>query len=85
MFKRICSIADFEEVKKILIDQRHNLDYLEMEHSGNWNSMYEFEEEEINVITSRIQKLKEKSSIKNADQHIRELREKIEKVFQEME
>ena len=47
--------------------------------------MYEFEEEEINVITSRIQKLKEKSSIKNADQHIRELREKIEKVFQEME
>lgn len=49
------TITDFEEVKKILIDQRHDLDYLEMEHSGNWNSMYEFEEEEINVITKKIQ------------------------------
>lgn len=79
------TISDFEEVKKILIDQRYDLDYLEMEHSGNWNSMYEFKEEELNVITSRIKILKEKSSIKNADNHIRELREKIEKVFQEME
>lgn len=79
------TISDFEEVKKVLIDQRHNLDYFEMEHQGNWNSMYEFEEEELNSITQQINKLKEKYFIQNADKHIRELREKIEETFQQME
>jgi len=47
--------------------------------------MYEFEEEELNSITQQINKLKEKSFIQNADKHIRELREKIEETFQQME
>jgi len=79
------TIADFEDVKKILIDQKYGLDYLEMEYSGDWNQMYEFEQEELCAITTKINKLKEKPSIGNADIHIRELRKKIEKVFQEME
>ena len=79
------TISDFEEIKKVLIDERHNLDYLEMEHSGNWNSMYEFQDNELNSITSQIKKLKEKPFTKNADKHIRELREKIEETFQKME
>lgn len=79
------TIADFEAVKKILIDESHNLDYYEMEHSGNWDSMYEMEEEELATIGLKIKKIKEKSSIKNSDNHIRLLREKIEEVFQKME
>jgi hypothetical protein len=79
------TIVDFEDVKKILIDEKHGLDYLEMAYSGDWNQMYEFEEEELHIISSKIKKLKEKPSIGNADKHIRELRQKIEKVFQEME
>jgi|GEM_PF-1374196 len=79
------TISDFEDVKKILIDEKHNLDYYEMEHSGNWNLMYELEEEELYSIGLKIEKLKEKSSINNSDVHIRILREKIEEVFQKME
>ena len=79
------TISDFEDVKKVLIDERHNLDYYEMAHSGNWNEMYEFDGDELYSIGLKIKKLKEKSSIKNSDNHIRLLREKIEEVFQKME
>ncbi|KIA82621.1 hypothetical protein [Kaistella jeonii] len=79
------TISDFEDVKKILIDEKHNLDYYEMEHSGNWNLMYDLEEDELYSIGLKIGKLKEKSSINNSDVHIRLLREKIEEVFQKME
>lgn len=79
------TIQDFDEVKSILISQREDLNYLEMQYSGDWNSMYEFEENELGTITQKLNSIKEKPSIKNSDKHIRDLREKIETVFQKME
>lgn len=79
------TIKDFDEIKSILINERENLNYLEMQYSGDWNSMYEFEGAELATITKKLNIIKEKDSIKNSDKHIRELREKIEVVFQKME
>jgi hypothetical protein len=79
------TIKDFDEVKEILISERENLNYLEMQYSGDWNSMYDFEDNELNIITQKLNLIKEKDSIKNSDKHIRELRVKIEEVFQKME
>ncbi|MDI5894295.1 hypothetical protein [Flavobacterium algoritolerans] len=79
------TIKDFDEIKSVLINERENLNYLEMAYSGNWNSMYEFEGNELAIITQKLNIIKEKDSIKNSDKHIRELREKIEAVFQKME
>lgn len=79
------TIQVFDEIKSILISQREDLNYLEMQYSGDWNSMYEFEENELEIITQKLNLIKEKPSIKNSEKHIRDLREKIEKVFQKME
>ena len=79
------TIKDFDEIKTILINEREDLNYLEMQYSGNWNSMYEFEGEELATITKKLNVIKEKDLIKNSEKHIRELREKIEVVFQKME
>lgn len=79
------TIKDFDEVKSILINERENLNYLEMQHSGDWNSMYDFGDDELEIITKKLNLIKEKESIKNSDKHIKELREKIEVVFQRME
>lgn len=79
------TISDFEQVKKVLINQRYNLDYLEMAHQSNWNAMYEFEQDELSSITKQINILKEKSFIQNVDKHICELRGKIEETFQKMQ
>lgn len=79
------TIKDFDEVKEILISERENLNYLEMQYSGDWNSMYDFEDNELNIITQKLNLIKEKDSIRNSDKHIRELRVKIEEVFQKME
>lgn len=79
------TIKDFDEVKEILISERENLNYLEMQYSGDWNSMYDFEDNELHIITQKLNLIKEKDSIKNSDKHIRELRVKIEEVFQKME
>lgn len=78
------TINDFEEIKKILIDERNNLDYWEMENQGDWNAMYDFHENELDVITKKINSIKDNDSIKNSEKHIRELREKIEDIFQKM-
>jgi hypothetical protein len=78
------TIADFEKVKNILIDERENLDYLELMHNGNWNSMYECTGDEADEISKKIEKLKMKDSIVNSNRHIRELRNKIEDVFIKM-
>jgi len=78
------TIQDFDDVKKILIDERENLDYLEMMHDGNWNSMYEYEENESYEISKKIKHLKSQKSIENSNKHIRELRKKIEEVFVKM-
>lgn len=79
------TIKDFDEVKETLISERENLNYLEMQYSGDWNSMYDFEDNELWIITQKLNLIKEKDSIKNSDKHIRELRVKIEEVFQKME
>ncbi|MFM9987793.1 hypothetical protein [Flavobacterium sp.] len=79
------TIKDFDEIKEILISERENLNYLEMQYSGDWNSMYDFEDNELHIITQKLNFIKEKDSIKNSDKHIRELRVKIEEVFQKME
>lgn len=78
------TINDFEEVKKILIDERENLDYLEMMNAGNLNAMYEYEQNEIYEISQKIEKIKKHESIKNSDKHICELRDKIEELFLQM-
>lgn len=78
------TLKDFEEVKDILMTEKENLDYWEMVNQGNWNAMYNFEENEIDTISSKIDKLKDKESIKNSETHILELREKIEAEFTKM-
>lgn len=78
------TLKDFEEVKDILMSERENLDYWEMMNEGNWNTMYDFEENELDTISEKIDKLKVKESIKNSEKHIRELREKIEAEFTKM-
>ena len=78
------TLKDFEEVKDILMTEKENLDYWEMVNEGNWNAMYDFEENELDTISSKIDKLKNKESIKNSEKHIRELREKIESEFTKM-
>ncbi|WP_165730057.1 hypothetical protein [Polaribacter sp. 20A6] len=55
-----------------------------MENQGNWNSMYDFPENELISITSTIDRLKKNDSIKSTEIHIKELRKEIEKVFQDM-
>jgi hypothetical protein len=78
------TLNDFEGVKNILINERESLDYDEMYYQGDWNAMYEFEENELATISAKIEKIKEKDSIKNSDKHIRELRKKIEIEFTNM-
>ncbi|AMC10262.1 hypothetical protein Lupro_02885 [Lutibacter profundi] len=78
------TLKDFEEVKDILMTEKENLDYWEMVNAGNWNAMYDFEDNELDTISSQIEKLKDKSSIKNSEKHIRELRNKIEIEFTRM-
>ncbi|MDZ7848179.1 MAG: hypothetical protein U5L96_16300 [Owenweeksia sp.] len=70
------TLKDFEEVKDILMTEKENLNYWEMVNQGNWNAMYDFEENELDTISSQIDKLKNKESIKNSEKHLRELREK---------
>lgn len=78
------TLTDFEEVKDILMNEKESLDYHEMENQGSWNLMYDFEENELEIISKKIEILKEKESIKNSGKHITELRKKIENEFTKM-
>lgn len=78
------TLKDFEEVKDILMTEKENLDYWEMVNEGNWNAMYDFEDNELDSISKKIDKLKDKPSIENSENHIRELRNKIEVEFTRM-
>ena len=54
------TLTDFEEVKDILMNEKESLDYHEMENQGSWNLMYDFEENELEIISKKIEILKEK-------------------------
>jgi len=78
------TLKDFEEINHILLSEAGNLDHHEMEFQGDWQLMYDYEDNELEIISSKIEKIKEKQSIINSEKHIRELRDRIEIVFQEM-
>lgn len=82
LFKQ--TLSKFEEVKDILMTERQNLDYWEMANQGSWNAMYDYEENELDVISIQIDKIKNEGSIKNSERHIVELRQKIEEEFSKM-
>lgn len=78
------TIDDFEQVKKILLDEKESLDFYEMEHQGNRMAMYQFEEQEIEIISDKLNRIRDNDSLQNADKHIRDLRERIEQAFLKM-
>lgn len=78
------TLQDFREVKTILMEEKSRLDEYEMGHLGIWNAMYEFEGEELDVISKKIGDLKTQEPIKNSGKHIRKLRTKIETEFKKM-
>jgi len=77
------TIVDFEEVNNILIYEKEELDFLE-ESNANWNEMYEFRENELEIINNKIGKLKTKKAIVFSETNIIELRKAIEDYFEEM-
>lgn len=78
------TIMDFEKVKKILINQKNHLEYLEMEHQENWNSMYQFEEEELEIISVKIKALKDELYVVKTENNIDKLRKNIEENFRKL-
>jgi hypothetical protein len=75
------TITDFETVRKTMIFEKSNLELWEMMNEGDWKEMYEYEENEIDVILAKIGNLKELKSMKNSEKNIEELRKKIEEIF----
>jgi hypothetical protein len=78
------TLKDFDEVNDILFSQKESLEYWETAHYGDWNAMYQFEENELDSISQQLESIKEKNSINSSQQHIRELRKKIEEEFNKM-
>jgi len=75
------TLTDFEVVKKILKGERENLEYFEMSNDHDWQAMYDYEHEEYDEISRKIEKIKENKSIQLSSKHIEELRSKIEELF----
>lgn len=75
------TITDFETVRKTMIVEKSNLELWEMMNEGDWKEMYEYEENEVDVILAKIENLKELKSMKNSGKNIEELRNKIEEIF----
>lgn len=78
------TIVDFEKVKGILINERQDLLDLEDAAQGDCHIMYEYGENELEVINKKIDSLKTKAAIKNAENNIKELRKSIEDYFEAM-
>jgi hypothetical protein len=78
------TLKDFEEVKDIILSERENLDYLEMEYNGDRNAMYDFQENELSLINKKISQIKSKDSIVKSELNIKELRANIEEYFRKM-
>lgn len=78
------TLTDFQEVIEILLRERAHLDYTEEEGQGDWNLMYDYDENELSVINEKINRLKTQDSTKKATQNIQILRSQIEDYFEKM-
>jgi len=75
------TIKDFNEVRDIISKEKESLEDVEMEGQGNWNIMYDYSDNELEIINKRIERLKSNDFIINSEKHIKELRLSIEKHF----
>ncbi len=78
------TLDDFQEIKNILIKESEMLEYMEMEGQGDWNLIYTHEQQELDAISDRISRLKNNPSARNSNNHIVQLRQKIEETFEQM-
>lgn len=78
------TIVEFEQVENILTNERISLDQLEEENNGSRNAMYDYPENELNIINSKISSLRTKKSIVFTEANIIQLRKAIEDYFEEM-
>ena len=78
------TISDFEEVTTVLIGERKHLDYVEEDGLGDWNAMYSYSENELEIINQKINRLKSIDYFKKATDNISALRAQIEILFEKM-
>ena len=78
------SLLGFKEVRNILKKEKEDLEYTETEGQGNWDIMYDYDDNELAVINTKINRLKSQDYIKNSDTNIRSLRRNIEIHFVKM-
>ncbi len=78
------TISEFEEVRDILLKERHNLDELEYEYQGNMEWMYDYSENELEIINKKLANLRTRGIIVKSQANIRALRKSIEGHFAQM-
>lgn len=78
------SLQVFNSVKEIVNSEHKYLIDLESDNFGDYTLMYEFEENEIEAISNALNKLRKEDFIKNSNESIRNLRNKIEEHFQKI-
>jgi len=75
---------DFEKIKKILINEKEQLDYLEQKYQGDLRELYQFSELESEEIVSKINKISKELSIEKSLKNFEKLKIEIENVFIQM-
>ncbi|RZK38109.1 MAG: hypothetical protein EOO90_23395 [Pedobacter sp.] len=78
------TIDDFQVMTDILVGERKHLDYVEEDRLGDWNAMYSYSENELEIINQKITRLKSHDYIKKSTDNIKALRTSIEEVFERM-
>jgi len=75
---------DFEKIKKILINEKEQLDYLEQKYQGDLRELYQFSELESDEIVNKINKISKELSIEKSLKNFEKLKTEIENVFIQM-
>jgi hypothetical protein len=75
---------DFEKIKKLLINEKEQLDYLEQKYQGDLRELYQFSELESEEIVNKINKISKELSIEKSLKNFEKLKTEIENVFIQM-
>jgi len=75
---------DFEKIKKLLINEKEQLDYLEQKYQGDLRELYQFSELESDEIVNKINKISKELSIEKSLKNFEKLKTEIENVFIQM-
>ncbi|MBD1383826.1 hypothetical protein IDJ75_00930 [Mucilaginibacter rigui] len=78
------TLIDFNKVKDAILKEDEDLNNVEEAENGVWELIYDYNDQELEIINKRIEQIKLNDFVKKSEENIKALREDIENHFSKM-